>query len=536
MPSKDNQAQHDRPARSGIAATLLLALVALWCIYWFVHAWQYLEDDACIHLEFARSFAAGLGFEFNGKVVAGDTAPLWVFMLAGTHTLIPDWLAAAKVLTALGAIFGLTGIYAFARSLALRARPFPGAELFPAAMVLLIGANPDFCYWAFSGMESITAAGLACWAVVIATRERPSAKNLLTGCLLAGISPLMRPEMVFLAGLLVIPLIGQWRRLPARPQRPALAAVGLFLLSAPQTLWSLYSLYAFGHLLPNTNAAKRAGPSDSVIHRLLVVYSPAFPVIVCGLLAGVVYLLLRPSAVRDSIRNALASALGRSPNDTAASQTPHGLPFAGWIFILWSAIAAVFYIANHTYVQTRYIMVTAPGLTIVVMLLAFVAARSAGRILYLAALLSAVAISIVTVRPFIRNKGFDCQRIRDLALFMRDRIPRDAPVAVYSIGEIAFASQHPIVDTGGITQPGALPYLNDRNLDRMVVWAHAQGAQFYISGPQPEPGAVPVYTVDQRFIGWTLHPALYARSGTLSLWKLPASSTSPRQTNAPLDR
>jgi hypothetical protein len=181
-------------------------------------------------------------------------------------------------------------------------------------------------------------------------------------------------------------------------------------------------------------------------------------------------------------------------------------------------------------------MVTAPGLTVVVMLLAFLAARGAGRILYLAALLSAVAISVITVRPFIRNKGFDCLRTRDLAIFMRDRIPPDAPVAVYSIGEIAFVSQHPIVDTGGITQPGALPYLNDPNLHRMVPWAHTQGAQFYISGPQPEPGAVPVYTVDQRFVGWTLRSARYAGSGPLSLWRLPPSPTPPQQTNAPLGR
>lgn len=533
MSAENNQAGHDRPARSGIAATLLLALAALWCIYWFVHAWQYWEDDAYIHLEFARSVAAGQGFAFNGKVVAGDTAPLWVFLLAGIHSPIPNWLVAGKVLTALGAIFGLAGIYAFARSLALRARPFPGAELFPAAMVLLIVANPYFCYWAFSGMEPIAAAGLACWAVLVATREHPSAKTFLAGCLLAGISPLMRPEMVFLVGLLVLPLFCQWRRLPARPAKPGLAAVGLFLLSVPQTLWSLYSLHAFGHLLPNTNAAKRAAPGDSVVHRLLTVYTSAFPVIVCGLLAGVVYLLLRPSAVRDSFRNAIATAFSRSDNQTAASRASAGLPLAGWIFILWSAIAAIFYIANHTYVQTRYIMVTAPGLTIVVMLLAWLASRYAGRIIYLAALLAAVAICVVTVRPFIRNKGVDCQLNRDIALFMRDRIPPDAPVAVYSIGQFAFDSQHPIIDTGGITRPGAIPYLNDRNLDRMVIWARSQGAQFYISGPQPEPAAVPVYTVDPRFVGWTLHSALYAGSGPLSLWKLPPSSTPPQQTSAP---
>ena len=48
---------------------LLLAATVLWCLYWFVHAWPYLEDDTYIHLEFARSFAAGHGFAFNGRAV-----------------------------------------------------------------------------------------------------------------------------------------------------------------------------------------------------------------------------------------------------------------------------------------------------------------------------------------------------------------------------------------------------------------------------------------------------------------------------------
>ena len=71
MPSQDNST-----AQARIASALLLALTLLWCLYWFVHSWHYWEDDAFIHLEFARSLAAGRGFAFNGRVVAGDTAPL----------------------------------------------------------------------------------------------------------------------------------------------------------------------------------------------------------------------------------------------------------------------------------------------------------------------------------------------------------------------------------------------------------------------------------------------------------------------------
>jgi hypothetical protein len=95
MPSAHKPLDSSHPAVR-IAAAILLALTFLWCIYWFVHAWHYWEDDAYIHLEFARSLAAGRGFTFNNRVVAGDTAPLWVFLLAATHTLIPGWLVADK--------------------------------------------------------------------------------------------------------------------------------------------------------------------------------------------------------------------------------------------------------------------------------------------------------------------------------------------------------------------------------------------------------------------------------------------------------
>jgi hypothetical protein len=493
--------QPQRPAAANTASALMLAVSTLWCLYWFVHARGYWEDDAYIHLEFARSVAAGQGFAFNGHVVSGDTSPLWVLLLAAAHAIIPNWMIAGKALTVAGAIFALSGISAFARNLASKLLPPPPiASVFPTAMVLLVVANPYSCYWLFSGMESITAAGLACFAVVAATRDRPTTKSFLIACFFAGIAPILRPEMIFLTALLALPLLEQSRRLRASPLT---FVAGLILLIAPLALWSMYSLHAFGHMLPNTNAAKRAMPGDSVLLRLAMTYSLGFPIIVCGLLAGIAILAFRSN-----------------------KSTPHNssnLPFACWIFILWPSIAAIFYIVNHTYVQTRYILVSAPGLMIVILALILRSFPLAGRVLYLAALVSAFGVSVVTVRPFLHNKTISCQVNRDLALFIHDRIPPDAPVATYSIGEIAFLSQHPIVDTGGITRPGAIPYLN-APLTEMTRWARSQGAQYYISSPQPEPGAVPVYTANPPYVGWTFDTALYGIRGEFYLWKLATES------------
>jgi hypothetical protein len=508
-----NAYQPGRPA--GAAGVAILAIVTAWCVYWFVRAWPYWEDDAYIHLEFARSVAAGRGFSFNGRVVAGDTAPLWVLLLAGMHALIPDWLIAGKVLTALGAIFGLSGTYAFARRLAA---PLRDAAVFPAAAVLLVAVNPYACYWLFSGMEPFAAMGVAFFAILAATRPKPAFATFLTGCFLAGVAPLLRPEMVFLAALLAAPLFGQWLRLRSSPAKLAVFAAGLVLLVAPLALWSLYSLHAFGHLLPNTNAAKRAAPADSVPLHLLSIYAFGLPLIVCGLLAGIACLVLRPATVRDSLRSAVASIGG--------PVGPQPLPLAGWLFVVWPSIATVFYVANHSYVQTRYILLTAPGLTIIILALALQASRRSARILYGAALLVALGCSILMVRPFIRNKGSNCEANHKLARFIRDHIPPDAPIAAYAIGQIAFESEHPIVDTGGITRPGAIAQLLGPP-GAIVRWAQSEGAQYYIMAEPPEPGAVSVYTSDQMFVGWSINIGKYATSTPVSLWKLPPRPGSP---------
>ena len=504
----------------------LLFLSVLWCVYWFVHAWHYWEDDAFIHLEFARSVANHRGFAFDGKIVSGDTAPLWVFLLVAAHLLVPNWLVAGKLLTALGVLLGLTGAYAFARRLSAS---LPGSQLFPAALVLLIAANPYFCYWSFSGMEPIAAAGVAFWAALAATAERPSTQSFLTGCLLAGIAPLLRPEMVFLTAILTLLLAAQWARLPgkiASPSKLAAFTAGLILVLGPLTAWSLYSLHAFGHLIPNTNAAKRAAAADSVLLRLLTAYSVAFPVILCGALAGIAYALFRPGPFRASIQTAFKSAFSprsRPPSETRGST--HSLPLAGWIFIVWPLITAIFYIPNHTYVQTRYILVTAPALTIVVMLFAFAVSHRVYRAVYSLALLAALTISLVTVRPFLRNKAIDDQATQTLALFIRDHVPPGAPVAVFAIGEVVFYSEHPIVDTGGITQPGAIPYLTQPQ-QAMLQWARSQGARFYVSGQSIEPGSTLVFTAPSKYIGWTIHTSLYSQPTNVSLWQLPQAPTS----------
>jgi len=180
----------------------------------------------------------------------------------------------------------------------------------------------------------------------------------------------------------------------------------------------------------------------------------------------------------------------------------------------------MFYIANHTFVQTRYLFVTAPLLTIALLALLAQHWPLAYRSLLAFALLYGAAMSLLATRPLVRNKvRLDAVWV-ELAAQLR-ALPPDAPVATYSIGEIGFLSEHPLVDTGGITRPGAIPYLWDPGDDRRNVWIYSQGAQYEIVDHAPLPSSTLLWSRPVPLTGWYLHPAMYSRTETLQLWKLP---------------
>jgi len=485
---------------------VLLGISGFVCVLWFVHALGYWEDDAYIHLEFARSVAAGRGFSFNGHIVYGDTSPLWVGLLVAIHAVLsvvtPDWMTAGKTLTALAAVFSLSGVFVFARSLVRNTLDPVAAANFAAAMVLVTVANPYFGYWAFSGMEALAASGLVCWAsAAIAPSANPiTTTRFLAAAFLAGLAPVLRPEMSFFSILLGLVLIARWVK---TQRRLSVLVAGFVLITAPALLWAQYAVRTFGMVVPNTNAAKRAGPHDIVAERLLQVYLLGFPVVLLGLALLAVWLLWY-----------LLRGRGKSASLAAT------LPAGGWLLFVWSAINGLFYIADHTYVQTRYIDVTAPVLTVAILAIAVQRWPLLYRGLLTFTLVAGVTFSAFSTWPLVRNKVEVDRIYAQLADFIRT-LPPDAPVAHYSIGEAAFLSQHPLVDTGGITRPGILPYMYDTTETRRTAWVYSQGAKYEVVDLPPVPGAVLVWSHDMPSTSWTMH--LHPNDGLdhLHVWKLP---------------
>jgi len=387
------------------------------------------------------------------------------------------------------------------------------AQTFAATMVLLLAVNPYFGYWAFSGMEALTGAGLACVGVTIANRRPLKPVWLLLGAAVAGAAPLLRPEMGFFS--ILLGLVLAWRLVQMRAglvQKFGLLSAGIVLIAAPFGLWARYALHTFGSVLPTTNAAKRASPDSSVLAHLAANYTLGFPLVLVGLLLLTLWIL--------------ASSRERTSTQTA---TPWSvLPLGSWVAIVWTLTNCFFYVVNHTYVQTRYIVVNAPVTMIVLLAAARLVWPRASTVLIGTGFVFACAISGLAAWPSVSNRVLLNRDYKALAQELRS-LPADAPVAHYSIGEATFLSEHPIIDTGGILLPGIVPYLDDVEDTRRVQWMIRQGAQYVVTTRPPVAGSTIVWQQTVPAVGWFIDPRRYRDTDSLILWKLPSrTAVAPR--------
>lgn len=492
-----------------LAPRIGLAAVLLWMTFWYWHAQHYWEDDAYIHLEYARSVFEGRGFMFNGRLSNGDTSPLWVLLLAATHLISSDWLVSGKILAAAGALFSVAMAWVFAQRLASDT-----GSVSPTTVPLLVGLyvlSPFFCFWVFSGMEAIAAAGLVMLQALLLVPQRPRAATFFGAALALGIGPLVRPEL----GLMIVAgapfLLRQWLAMTqgaSTGRRATWFGVAAVLLALPLTLWAWYAITAFGHVTPHTNAAKRAMPGEPVLTRLVSVSGLGFPGLLMGL--GLWLAMLVPSPLRAKAQGAVRS-----------------VPMVAWPLVLWCMATLVFYVVNHTYVQTRYVAVLAPGLMLVLLLAVRVRAKPCvftGTVLLTAAL--ELGISVLMSYPSVRNKALVQKATVAFVKDIQQVVPPNEPIAIYAIGQVAFLLRNPLVDIGGITQPEAIPYLYKPTAD-MARWAQSQGARYYVWGQAPLPGATRLAEMDTMESGWFFQPGKYNNSSRSFLWRLPEPSPTP---------
>jgi hypothetical protein len=208
-------------------------------------------DDSWIHLQFARTLAAGGGLAFEpGELVAASTAPLWTAVLS---LLAPLPGSAALWSQLAGMAFFLLAVLAF-RGLARELGMGPRLSL---VATLLFAVSGPMVWSAVSGLEIPLFILLTLVACRVHLRDRDTSRGLALSLPLFALAALARPEGVLLLGLAVAD-----RGLAVR-FRPGEwwggAWRGLLVSAFVVAPVAAFNLLVSGSVLPTTFAAKSGG-------------------------------------------------------------------------------------------------------------------------------------------------------------------------------------------------------------------------------------------------------------------------------------
>lgn len=533
--------KRSRPTELMEAGALVAA--AVWTVLWGMGTRRLWSQAGYLHLAFAQSLAGDRGFGVQGKLVFGDASPLWIALLAGCHALLAgfhvlrgdgarDWLLAGKVLTAIAVVFFGAGLYRFTQAL-VAGRDASLRSLLPAIVVLVVWLSPFFGAEAFLGSEVLAAAGVACWGCALVAGPLTAAirpTRLLMACLCAGCGPLLRPEMLFLSVCLAPFLFVRWVNTPLRfVPRIALFFGGLLLAVGPGAGWLLYTVRRFGTALPNTIGAGAAPPGVSVLGRGMArvgVGAPWLLLTLAGCAGWVAWFAVgwagrRKGTVRGDV-------LSPMPGAELSKLDP-----AAWIPLVWAALTAVYYLALHSAITSREVMLLTPASTATI----FVAASHfRPRLVRTMGIVCAVYGLAVSLLYFWRTLPVELRRDRvfaDLAGTL-GHLPPHQTVALTPVGEVLFLSGHPVADLGGTLDGSAAAFRWDATDARRVWWAHGQGARFLVLDHLPEPGSTAVWRANLPADPWESGHGASGTFDRLTLWRLPPSPTLPAPA-APLD-
>ncbi|MCZ6507321.1 MAG: hypothetical protein O7A04_04630 [Acidobacteria bacterium] len=244
-------------------------------------------DDSWIHLQFARSLAAGDGLAFEaGALVSGSTAPLWTALLALLVALPGSAVVWSQLLGAVFSALGVAAFYGLARELRLSR----ALGLFAASSMIATG---PLTWAAVSGLEIPLFVLLTLLGVRLHLRDRGRDRGLSYSLPVLALSALARPEGLLLLGLALadraLAVRGRWRPWLAG------AAPGLTLAALLLVPVASFNLAVSGSLLPTTFAAKSGGvsslwPSLRYLHTVLGILFRSQPYLTVLAGAGIVAL------------------------------------------------------------------------------------------------------------------------------------------------------------------------------------------------------------------------------------------------------
>ncbi|WP_406235226.1 flagellar motor control protein ZomB [Nocardia sp. NBC_01009] len=255
------------PARSALRhvqlpRAIFVGGMALTVVLFATGAWQrrWIADDGLIVLRTVRNLLAGNGPVFNeGERVETNTSTAWTYLV-----WFFSWLTQARLEYVVLGVALTVSMAAIVFAMLGTARLWGGTKsalLLPAGVLVYIALPPARDY-ASSGLESglvICWLGLLWWLMIRWSQaERVRLPGLFGLVFLAGLAPLIRPEMTLVGGLALAMIfcapVPQTRLRPIVLRALIVAAAGIVPLG-----YQVWRMGYYGLPYPNTAVAKDAG-------------------------------------------------------------------------------------------------------------------------------------------------------------------------------------------------------------------------------------------------------------------------------------
>ncbi|MGB6032593.1 MAG: hypothetical protein WBH55_07145, partial [Bacteroidota bacterium] len=228
----------EQQRRFTITSLTGVLIVVLFMLYGY---WNIQQDDSYIFFSYAQNLANGEGYIFNpGERVNATTSPLYTVLLALLYTVFR--FIPFVTIPLIGHTIGAISLFLLSFFL-MQSFSSEKPTLFPFVLPLVFLTSPLLPRG--TGMEAFLTMMLAVMCLYYYMRGR-----LLAASLACSFAVLARPDMLLMAGVLLIYDIIRNRRLP----RISMAVA--FLL--PILAWMAFSLSYFGTPLPSTLSAKLA--------------------------------------------------------------------------------------------------------------------------------------------------------------------------------------------------------------------------------------------------------------------------------------
>ncbi|HVN54223.1 MAG TPA: hypothetical protein VMT46_07825 [Anaerolineaceae bacterium] len=471
------------------AAAISMALYLAWCSHNYRIGFPL--DDAWIHQTYARNLALRGEWAFlPGVVSAGSTSPLWSFLLSigyGLHIPPIPWTFSLgwALLSGLG-----VGVEWFVRKSNLNERPgLPWAGL-------LVCFEWHMVWASLSGMETLASALIVTLVLLGLAQEKP---NFLFLCLLIGVGVWIRPDLITLAGPIVLGGLFQIFSGRLSWHKFCLAWVPFLGGLIP---YLLFNHFLSGQVWPNTLYAKQA--EYAALQQ--IPFPSRFLSEIELPLVGVGVILLPGWAawvVNCIQRRDWKAALG---------------------FLWWAGYAGIFALTLPvTYQHGRYMM---PGMPVYFTwgLLGLFLLRKSNflerhRLLWTSWAVSAAATLLVfwglALSAYASDVAIIETEMVNPAQWAAANIPSGTTIAAHDIGALGFFGRHNIFDMAGLISPQAIPAMG--NEEKMAELIHQAGAEYLILTFGWYPGLARegelIYTSDGHFA-----PALGAENTRIYRW------------------